>query len=87
MLSLHVDDQLIACKSRSMVLASADAARQATWFRLLLDNLGFGLGNKPLPLLNDNAGTVALSKNPVIMNGQNTLGSDIITFVSKLRTT
>ena len=46
-------------------MASADAARQAIWLRLLLDNLGLGLKGKPFPILNDNAGTIALSKNPV----------------------
>jgi len=43
-------------------MASADAARQAIWLRLLLDDLQLGLGNKPLPIMNDNAGTIALSK-------------------------
>ena len=46
-------------------MASCDAARHAIWLRLILDDLGFGLGNKPLPLLNDNSGCIALSKNPV----------------------
>jgi len=46
-------------------MASADAARQAIWLRLLLDDLQLGLGNKPFPIMNDNAGTIALSKNPV----------------------
>ena len=46
-------------------MASADAARQATWLRLLLDDLKLGLDNQPLPIFNDNAGTVAISKNPV----------------------
>jgi len=43
-------------------MASADAARQAIWLRLLLDGLQLGLGNKPFPIMNDNAGTIALSK-------------------------
>jgi len=43
-------------------MASADAARQAIWLRLLLDDLQLGLGNKPFPIMNDNAGTIALSK-------------------------
>ena len=30
-------------------MASADAARQAIWLRLLLDDLQLGLGNKPFP--------------------------------------
>ena len=46
-------------------MASADAAWQSIWLRLLLDNLGLGLKGKPFPILNNNAGTVALSKNPV----------------------
>ena len=46
-------------------MASADASRQAIWIRLFLDNLGLGLGDKPLQIYNDNAGTVALAKNPV----------------------
>src|ERR1019366_9639704 len=46
-------------------MASADAARQAIWLRLFLDDLQLGLGSKPFPILNDNAGTIALSKNPV----------------------
>ncbi len=52
--------QLLLC-----LLASADAARQAIWLRLLLDDLQLGLGNKPFPIINNNAGTIALSKNPV----------------------
>ncbi len=43
-------------------MASADAARQAIWLRLLLDDLQLGLGNKPFPIMNHNAGTIALSK-------------------------
>jgi len=47
--------------------------KQSTWhqqmqhdrLRLLLDDLQLGLGNKPFPIMNDNAGTIALSKNPV----------------------
>ena len=39
--------------------------RQAIWLRLLLDDLQLGLGDKPFPILNDIAGTIALSKNPV----------------------
>ena len=46
-------------------MASADASRQAIWIRLFLDNLGLGLGDKPLQIYNDNAGTVSLAKNPV----------------------
>lgn len=46
-------------------MASADAAKQAIWLRLLLEDIGLGLGDQPLQLLNDNAGTIALSKNPV----------------------
>lgn len=46
-------------------MASADAARQAVWFRQLLDDLQLGLGKDPFPIMNDNAGTIALSKNPV----------------------
>nr|ODO02337.1 hypothetical protein L204_01070 [Cryptococcus depauperatus CBS 7855] len=46
-------------------MASADAARQAVWSRLLLGDLKLGLGDEPFPLLNDNVGAVALAKNPV----------------------
>jgi hypothetical protein len=46
-------------------MSSADAARQAIWLRLFLDDLQLGLIDKPLPILNDNAGTIALAKNPV----------------------
>lgn len=47
-------------------MASADAARQATWLRLLLDDLQIGLTtNEPISILNDNNGCIALSKNPV----------------------
>jgi transposase InsO family protein len=46
-------------------MASADAARQAIWLRQLLEDLQLGLGQDPFPIYNDNAGTVALSKNPV----------------------
>ena len=45
-------------------MASADAARQAIWLRLLLDDLQLGLGDKPFPIMNDNAGTI-VSRNPV----------------------
>lgn len=33
--------------------------------RRLLEDVGLGLGGKPFQLLNDNAGAIALSKNPV----------------------
>jgi hypothetical protein len=47
-------------------MASADVIRQATWLRLLLDNLQIGLPtNIPVSILNDNNGCIALSKNPV----------------------
>ena len=46
-------------------MASADATRQAIWLRHLLDDLQLGLGAEPLPIFNDNAGTIALAKNPV----------------------
>ena len=34
-------------------------------FDFYLDDLKLGLDNQPLPIFNDNAGTVAISKNPV----------------------
>lgn len=37
-------------------MASADAAKQAVWLRRLLEDVGLGLGSKPLQLLNNNAG-------------------------------
>jgi hypothetical protein len=44
-------------------MASADAAKQATWLLLLLDDLQLGLPtNMPIPI--DNNGCIALSKNP-----------------------
>jgi hypothetical protein len=44
-------------------MASADATRQATWLRLLLDDLQIGLPtNSPISILNDNNGGLALSK-------------------------
>jgi hypothetical protein len=47
-------------------MASADATRQATWLRLLLDDLQIGLStDTPVSILNDNNGCIALSKNPV----------------------
>lgn len=46
-------------------MASADAAKQAVWLRLLLEDIGLGLGDQALQLVNDNAGAIALSKNPV----------------------
>ena len=47
-------------------MASADATRQATWLRLLLDDLQVGLPtDTPVSILNDNNGCIALSKNPV----------------------
>jgi len=39
-------------------MASADAARQAIWLRLLLDDLQLGLGNKPFPIMNDDPNTL-----------------------------
>ncbi|RXK36057.1 hypothetical protein M231_06705 [Tremella mesenterica] len=47
-------------------MAASDATRQAVWLRQLLDDLGLGLGQEPLKLLNDNAGTIALAKNPAL---------------------
>ena len=45
-------------------MASADATRQAIWLKLLLSD--FGLDHPtPVPILNDNQGAIALSKNPV----------------------
>jgi hypothetical protein len=47
-------------------MASADAAQQATWLRLLLDDLQLGPPtDSPIPIYNDNNGCIALSKNPV----------------------
>nr|ODN85437.1 hypothetical protein L203_05053 [Cryptococcus depauperatus CBS 7841] len=58
-------------------MASADATRQAVWLRRLLDDFKLGLGNEPLPLMNDNAGTIVLAENPVNHDKPNTLTCDI----------
>jgi len=57
--------QLLLCLLPKQSTWHQHAARQAIWLRLLLDDLQLGLGNKPFPIMNDNAGTIALSKNPV----------------------
>jgi len=50
-------------------MASADATRQAIWLRQLLDDLQMGLKDgEAVSILNDNAGAIALSKNPVHHN-------------------
>lgn len=46
-------------------MASSYATRQAVWLRLLLDDLQLGLSTDALPILNDNNGAIAISKNPV----------------------
>ena len=46
-------------------MAAADATRQAIWLRRLLDELKLGLVSDPLPILNDDMGTIAISKHPV----------------------
>jgi hypothetical protein len=47
-------------------MASADPAKQATWLRLLLNDLQLGPPtDMPIPIYNDNNGCIALSKNPV----------------------
>lgn len=43
-------------------MASSDAAQQALWLRLLLEDLGFDLSG-PTKILNDNMGAIHLSKN------------------------
>jgi hypothetical protein len=45
-------------------MASADAARQALWLRLLLEDLQESTKG-PFPILNDNNACIQLSKNPV----------------------
>ena len=45
-------------------MASADATCQAIWLKLLLSDLGLDHPT-PVPLLSDNQGAIALSKNPV----------------------
>lgn len=45
-------------------MASADAARQALWLRLLLEDLDKPTKG-PFPILNDNNACIQLSKNPV----------------------
>jgi hypothetical protein len=50
--------------TQAEVLAVTDAARQAEWLRQLLDDLGVGLGEKPMPIMNDNSGAVLLSNHP-----------------------
>ena len=42
-----------------------NTTKQAVWLRRLLEDVGLDLGGKPFQLLNDNAGAIALSKNPV----------------------
>ena len=46
------------------LMASSEATRQAIWLRQLLSDLQLPL-EQPLPILNDNNGAIALSKNPV----------------------
>jgi hypothetical protein len=47
-------------------MASSAATRQATWLRVLLNDLGAGLPvDEPISINNDNKGCIALSKNPV----------------------
>ena len=45
-------------------MSSADAAKQASWLRLLLEDLGFPQSD-PITLYNDNMGAILLSQNPV----------------------
>jgi len=45
-------------------MASADAAKQASWLRLLLADLGYPQSD-PTTLYNDNMGAILLSQNPV----------------------
>jgi hypothetical protein len=47
-------------------MSSADCARQAIWLQLWLQGAGLTNNtNHQVPILNDNAGAIALSKNPV----------------------
>jgi len=55
-------------------MSSADSARQAVWLRLWLEDIGLGLGNDPLPILNDNIGAIALAKNPVSQDKSKHIG-------------
>jgi hypothetical protein len=50
--------------TKAEYMASADATQQAIWLKLLLSDLGIDHSN-PVPLFNNNQGTIALSKNPV----------------------
>ena len=51
-------------------MTSADATRQATWLRLLLDDLHIDLpANTPISILDDSNGCIALSKNLVHLEG------------------
>jgi hypothetical protein len=44
-------------------MASADATRQATWLRLLLDDLQIGLPtNTPVSIFNDDDGHIAVKE-------------------------
>lgn len=43
-------------------MASSDAAQQALWLRLLLEDIGFAQEG-PTKILNDNMGAIHLSKN------------------------
>ncbi|OXB37983.1 hypothetical protein LQV05_001362 [Cryptococcus neoformans] len=45
-------------------MATTDAARQALWLQLLLGGLQVSTAHSPFPILNDNAGAVAIAHNP-----------------------
>ncbi len=63
--------------TEAVYIASADATRQAIWLPLLFDGLQFGLGQKPFPIANDNAGTIALPITRFTMKSLNILDSAI----------
>ncbi|OXH32910.1 hypothetical protein J005_03127 [Cryptococcus neoformans] len=56
----YVDDIIIWGKDAKDLYQNC-----AVWLRLLLEDVGLGLGDQALQLVNDNAGAIALSKNPV----------------------
>jgi len=78
--------QLLLCLLPKQSTWHQHAARQAIWLRLLLDDLQLGLGNKPFPIMNDNAGTIALSKNPVHHERSKHIGGAIISSASESKT-
>jgi hypothetical protein len=58
-------------------MSSADCARQAIWLQLWLQGAGLTNNNNyQVPILNDNAGAIALSPNPVHYERSKYIGSE-----------